>query len=132
MEVWQLLVAIIAAIFGSTGFWSLISQRKSTNKELIDKIDKISKALENLEYKVKETEALNYRTRILRFNKELIKKEKHTEEEFDNILDACDEYVSFCNTYKREFKNHKATLSIENIKRCYQQCEEEHSFLPNE
>lgn len=128
MEVWQLLVAVIVAIFGSTGFWSWLTQRKVSNKDIIDKLNKLENDVKQLDHKVDMNEAITCRARILRFNKELINREKHTEEEFDQALDDCTKYERFCEK-NPDFRNNKAGLSIENIKRCYQLCEEQHDFL---
>lgn len=128
MEVWQLLVAVIAAIFGSTGFWNWMINRKATNKDIMSKLNNVESAVEQLEYKVDKNAAVSCRSRILRFNKELIRNEKHTHEEFTTILDDADVYERFCNDHPN-FRNNYATLSIANIKRCYQQCEEQHDFL---
>ena len=128
MEVWQLLTAVIVAIFGSTGFWSWMTNRKSSNKDIIEKLNKLEDAVEQLDYKVDQNEAITCRARLLRFNKELINREKHTEEEFDQALDDCTKYERFCSK-NPDFRNNKAVLSIENIKRCYKQCEEQNDFL---
>lgn len=128
MEVWQLLTAVIVAIFGSTGFWSWMTNRKSSNKDIIEKLNKLENAVDKLDYKVDQNEAITCRARLVRFNKELINREKHTEEEFDQALDDCTKYERFC-AKNPDFRNNKAVLSIENIKRCYKQCEEQNDFL---
>ena len=128
MERWQLLTTIIVAIFGSTGFWSWLSQRHASNKEILKQVDNLSKKVDSLSYKVDCNEAVECRARVLRFNKELIENERHTTEEFDQALEDCDKYEKFCNKHP-DFRNNKANLSIENIKRCYLKCEEQHDFL---
>ena len=128
MERWQLLTTIIVAIFGSTGFWSWLSQRNASNKVILKRVDDLSKTVDDLSYKVDSNEAVECRARVLRFNKELIENERHTFEEFSTILEDCDKYEEFCDKHK-DFRNSKANLSIENIKRCYSKCEEQHDFL---
>ena len=128
MEKWQLLTAVIVAIFGSTGFWNWLMNRKATNKDLMGKLDSLTDTVKKLDYKVDMNEAVTCRARLLRFNKELIKGEKHTEEEFDQALEDCDTYEKFCEKHP-DFRNNKAVLSIENVKRCYRECEEQHDFL---
>ena len=128
MERWQLLTTIIVAIFGSTGFWSWLSQRHASNKEILNRVDGLAKKVDDLSYKVDCNEAVECRARVLRFNKELIENERHTEEEFTQALEDCDKYEKFCSKHP-DFRNNKASLSIENIKRCYLKCEEQHDFL---
>ena len=128
MERWQLLTTIIAAIFGSTGFWAWLSQRHASNKEILKQVETLTKKVDDLSYKVDQNEAIECRARILRFNKELIENERHTLEEYSTILEDIDKYEGFCNR-NPNFRNNKANLSIENIKRCYLKCEEQHDFL---
>lgn len=122
------ILPIMVAIFASTGFWSWLSQRKASNKDLMDAITSISDKVNEIDYKVDQNEAVSCRARLLAFNKELINKEKHTQEEFDQCLEDCDKYEKFCAAHPN-FKNNKAALSIENIKRCYKVCEEKGDFL---
>lgn len=119
---------IAVAIFASTGFWSWLSQRKATNKDLMKKLDDLSDKVDKIDYKVDQNEAVSCRARLLRFNKELIRKERHTQEEFDQCLEDCDKYEKFCAAHPG-FKNNKAALSIENIKGCYKRCQAEGDFL---
>lgn len=135
MEKWQMLSAIVIAVFGSTGFWSWLSQRKVSNKAIMEKLSNVEGSISNLEtsvdkleYSVDRNAAVSCRSRILRFNKELIKKERHTHEEFTTILEDVDVYERFTREHP-DFRNNFAVLSIENIKRCYQLCEEQHDFL---
>lgn len=97
-------------------------------KEVDEKVTSLEKKIEDIDYKVDRSEAVMCRARILRFNKELIRKEKHTHEEFGQCLEDCDKYEKFCSE-NPDFKNNKAVLSIENIKRCYSRCEEDGDFL---
>lgn len=124
----SLVLPIVVAVFASTGFWSWLSQRKSSNKDLMEAIKSLSDKVDGLNYKVDQNEAISSRARLLRFNKELIKKEKHTQEEFDQCLEDCDKYERFCEAHPG-FKNNKAVLSIANIERCYKACQEEGDFL---
>ena len=128
IEIWQLLVAVVVAIVGSTGFWNWLINRKASNKDLMEKLDKVEDNIGKLEYKVDKNEVITCRARLLRFNRELINQEKHTHEEFKTILDDADVYERFCAAHP-DFRNNYATLSIENIKRCYKRCEEQHDFL---
>ncbi len=124
----SVILPLAVAIFASTGFWSWLSQRKASNKQLMAKLDDLSDKVDKINYKVDQNEAVTCRARLLRFNKELINKERHTMEEFDQCLEDCDKYEKFCTNHPG-FKNNKAALSIENIERCYKSCQEKGDFL---
>lgn len=68
------------------------------------------------------------RTRILRFNDELLRKDRHSKEMFDSVLEDVDFYERYCLDHPR-YKNSKAVLAIANIKRCYEKCEQDNDFL---
>lgn len=68
------------------------------------------------------------RTRILRFNDELLRKDRHSKEMFDSVLEDVDNYERYCTEHPR-YKNSKAVLAIANIKRCYEKCEQDNDFL---
>lgn len=96
--------------------WSFIARHvgRALNKELVDRID--------------ENDAKNARYRIIRFNDEVRHNEKHTEEHFDQILDDIDTYEKYCKMHPL-FPNGKALHSVSNIKKIYEKCCEENSFL---
>lgn len=77
---------------------------------------------------IAENEATTCRYRILRFNDEVLHGQKHTKEHFDQILDDITRYEQFCEGHP-EYENNKAVLAIENIKRVYQKCSDENTFL---
>ena len=78
--------------------------------------------------KLQESEASNARYRILRFDDEIRHKVRHTEEHFNQILDDIDSYEQYCKDHA-SYKNSKAVSAIENVKRTYERCRQERSFL---
>ena len=84
------------------------------NKEVMDKIE--------------EGNAKNARYRIIRFNDEVKHDVKHTEEHFDQIIEDIDTYENYCSDHPH-FPNGKAVHSISNIRKIYDKCSDEHSFL---
>lgn len=68
------------------------------------------------------------RSRILRFNNELVRSIDHTQEDFDEILGVIDAYRTYCRTHE-EYKNNKCTHAIANVERCYDDRLEKHDFL---
>lgn len=120
------IVAIVAAIFGSTGFWQWMADRSKGG--LRQSIEAIRKELDKMKASEDEREANNARRRILRYNDELKRNVKHSLEYFNDILSDVDYYERFCETH-HEYQNSKAVMAIENIRRCYRICTEENSFL---
>lgn len=91
-------------------------------------IDTLNQKMDEMQLKSDRKYATDCRYRIIRFNDELLKQEKHTKEHFDQILTDIDEYEEYCRTDK-DYKNNKAMLAIENIKNTYKKCAEESAFL---
>lgn len=108
-----------------------IDIRDKMNREICgmaDKLDHISQAIAALRKEGKETRIISCRYRILRFDDEIRHDEKHSKEHFDQILDDITEYEKYCEK-NPDFKNNKAVLAIKNIKRIYQNCANEGTFL---
>lgn len=97
-------------------------------KGLEDKLDSVNDALKELKVENGESKATTYRYRILRFADEIRHGTKHSKEHFDQILEDINEYEIYCGEHK-DYKNNKAVLAIENIKRVYQNCANEGTFL---
>lgn len=72
--------------------------------------------------------ATTARYRILRFDDEIRHDIQHTYEHFNQIIDEIDTYEKYCDTHK-DYKNNKAVMAIENIKKTYEKCKEHNSFL---
>lgn len=73
-------------------------------------------------------EANTRRYRILRFDDEIRHNQKHTKEHFDQIMDDITEYERYCSG-NPNYKNNKAVLAIENIKKTYMVCARINDFL---
>lgn len=93
-------------------------------KEIIHINDTITKIKDEND----ERDATNSRIRILRFNDELLNRVDHTKEYFDQILTDIDKYENYCIIHP-DFKNNMTVFAVENIKKCYRECLEEHKFL---
>ncbi len=68
------------------------------------------------------------RTRILRFNNELLREILHTKEEFIEVLHDIDEYERYCAEHE-SYPNNRASLAVENIKNTYRERFKNHDFL---
>lgn len=110
-------------------------QSLDIQKSLWEAIDTVKKAqlnnierLEVLTREIGQSEATTCRYRILRFNDEILHEQRHTKEHFDQILDDITRYEKYCDEHP-EYENNKAILAIKNVKRVYQKCSDENSFL---
>lgn len=69
-----------------------------------------------------------HRSRILHFNTELLRGNKHTQEDFVEVLTEIDFYEHYCREHP-DYENNRAVLAIENIKRVYKDLMENGGFL---
>lgn len=89
----------------------------------------IGKALNaDLNEKMDANEAKTARYRILRFDDEIRHKMRHSKEHFDQIIEDVDTYECYCQDHPR-FPNGKAVSATDNVKRTYEKCKDENSFL---
>lgn len=93
------------------------------------KIDKIQNDLTTMRDDIDRERADNARYRILRFNDEILLHQQHSQEHFNQILGtAISDYEKYVNSHPN-YPNGQAVAAINNIKRVYQKCFEEDSFL---
>lgn len=117
--------------------WSAIGRviGKALNGDVMKKLDVLEdsqrETREQLEEHIRVDDERNadlHRTRILRFNTELLRDNKHTEEEFNDILYNIDCYEKYCANHP-EYQNNRAVHAIKNIERVYDELMGEHEFL---
>ena len=110
--------------------WSWIAQKigKAINGEVLAKVDALSKDLDTLRNENEERNATLCRTHILRFGDEILHGVPHSKEHYLQILIDVDTYEKYCNTHP-DYKNNVAVETIKHIKKMYQKCLEEDSFL---
>lgn len=110
--------------------WNLIGRTigRSINKEVMDRVDVLSKEVDDLR-KDEELERVRFaRQRILRFNDEILFDQRHSKEHFDEILDDITLYENYCADHE-DYENNKAVLAIGTIKEVYKRCLKTHDFL---
>lgn len=117
--------AIIAAVV------SLITFFSTRNTKLMDKMDQIEQKQIEFEKKFDYEMAKQARTRILRFNNDLMCGQNHTKEYFDDIIEnSIDVYENY---YKdpshKNLKNGIAKSAVKNIYRVYDEKIQTNSFL---
>ena len=69
-----------------------------------------------------------HRTRILRFNTECLRHQRHTREDFIDILSEIDEYERYCQAHP-DYKNQRCVHAVKNIGRVYDALLETGDFL---
>ena len=110
--------------------WSALAKAigRALNGEMLEEVKRLQDGFDKHVAQDAEDKAKSKRMRVLRFNDELIQGVRHTKEHFDEILDDITGYEQYCSDHK-EYKNNKAVMAIENVKRIYRRCEEDNSFL---
>lgn len=117
--------------------WSWLARQlgKAINEEMLSKIDTLQKKVEELEKIDKcqneerdKENALEARRRILRFADECRRKDKHSEEYFNNVLEDISAYKDYCLKHT-SFENEKAVMAISIIEEAYRHCYDTNDFL---
>ena len=110
--------------------WSYLANKlgKAFNKELIEKVDNISKEVDKLKNKSDERAANNRRSQILHFGDEIRHGIPHSKEHYDNILIDINEYQNYCSEHP-EYMNNVAVETIKYIKKVYQNHLVKNDFL---
>lgn len=105
-----------------------INHVKEQVKEFREEVDAFRQ--EFLAYKAddEENRIEQSRQQILVFNDELLQEVKHSKERFDNILAEIDKYEKYCAEHPN-YANNKAVLAIRHIKKTYEDCAKNHTFL---
>lgn len=117
--------------------WTWLAEQfgKAANKEMLDKLDKIETRVSDLEKSdnqqanaIQKQEVKAARRRILRFSDEIRKKDRHSEEFFNDVLDDITFYKQYCKSHP-EFENEKAVLAIKLVEATYERCVSDNDFL---
>lgn len=117
------IVSIVIAVFASSGFWAFLTAliQKPQIREVSEKVDMLAEQID-------KQNAVNARTRILRFDDELYNRLGHSQEYFIQILAEIDDYKNYCANHP-EFENNRAVAAIDHIAEVYKKCRDEHKFL---
>lgn len=110
--------------------WSWLAKTigRAINGEVLEKVNETKVQLDEHIRIDDERNADLHRARILQFNTDLLHNINHTEEDFNEILYNIDYYERYCKEHE-EYKNNRAVHAIRNIKRLYDECMKNHSFL---
>lgn len=96
--------------------------------DLRDHIGQMEIKVDDIDNKIDETTAVTARVRILRFNDELLRFEKHTKDAYDQVLRDIDDYEIYCKQHPN-FANNKTKASVLNVKENYNERLRKHDFL---
>lgn len=119
---------IVVAVLASSGLWGVIQYLISRRDKTAEKLDKLTDLVQEVSDRVDTTNATNARTRILRFDDELINGVHHSKEYFQQILEEIDTYEVYCGKHP-DYKNSACTLAIEHIRHIYTKLLEERGFV---
>ena len=119
---------IIIAIIASSGLWGLLQFLISRHDKTCEKIDKLTEMVKEVSDRVDSSSATNARTRVLRFDDELINGVYHSREYFQQTLEEIDTYETYCQKHP-EFKNNACVLAIEHIRRVYSHLQDNNGFI---
>lgn len=110
--------------------WSAIAKciGRAINAEVLEEVKRTRARLDAHIKADDERNADDRRTRILRFNNELIRDIPHTREDFIDILADIDDYEAYCQEHP-EYKNNRAAHAISNIGRVYDERLIKHDFV---
>ena len=131
MNIWSTILsgAVIAALIGLV---EVLLRRMWDNQDkkngVYAKLDRLEQMLAAHIADDEKYKAETKRARILQFNKEVRQKERHSEEEFIEILKVIDEYEDYCRNHP-EHPNNRAVTAIENIKYVYKNANQENDFV---
>jgi hypothetical protein len=124
----DILIAIICAVFASSGLWGLIQFLINRKDSIGEKIDKLTEMVKEVSDRVDSSSATNARTRVLRFDDELINGVHHSREYFQQTLEEIDTYEAYCAKHP-DFKNNACVLAIEHIRRVYSHLQDSNGFV---
>ena len=124
----EIIIAIICAVFASSGLWGLIQFLINRKDSIGEKIDKLTEMVKEVSDRVDSSSATNARTRVLRFDDELINGVHHSREYFQQTLEEIDTYETYCQKHP-EFKNNACVLAIEHIRRVYSHLQDNGGFI---
>lgn len=110
--------------------WSAIARGlgKAFNSEVLREISDTKTKLEDHIKVDDERAADQHRARILAFNTELLRGQRHTREDFIDILTEIDAYESYCKSHP-EYKNSRCKHAVANIGRVYDELLRTGDFL---
>ena len=130
----ELYVALVG--FGSAVLVKVLDYIFSRHSEKKGAIAKLSKKVDDIDSKLdkhiadeQEAKAVEARSRIITADNEISRGLKHSKEWFDSLLEYdITHYQRYCSEHP-DFPNEMTVSAVENIRRVYDKCKKEHTFL---
>ena len=97
------------------------------NKKTNERIDELQKKLDKHISESELKDVQDIRRDILDFANSCMYGRKHTKEQFDFVIKECDDYEDYIE--RKKIKNGVVTSAIKEIRRLYDKCVQENSFL---
>ena len=111
-------------------FWGWLGKiiGETINGEVLKQVGDLTNELNNFKEQQELENVRGARQRILHFCDEILFKQRHSKEHFDEILEDIDVYEKYCREHK-DYENNRAELAISTIREVYKQCLKTHDFL---
>ena len=134
---WSTLIRWIGSRFNSKIDANIDAKIALVRKEIKEVDNKIESVQNELTKHVEESEVKalqDTRRDILDFANACMNNRKHTREQYDFVIRQCDDYEKYIENYNRihpdaKIKNGVIEAAIKEIRRLYDKCYQEHSFL---
>ena len=97
-------------------------------KTIEESIKALAEKVVQIDEKADRREAVSCRVRILRFEDELQRDQRHTKDSFDQVMSDITDYNQYCTDHPK-FRNDQTVQTVEHIRRVYADRLEHHDFL---
>ena len=132
----ETLKTIVLTLIGSGAMWGffqfVIERRDKKNdklKEILEKMDGLSKKIDKIDAEGAEREAIAARVRILDFMDGLLEGRRRTKDAYDQVICSdITKYEQYCKDHP-EFKNNQTQATINYITQDYTKRLDKHDFL---
>ena len=128
-------ISMIGQKIGQSITKDLSDQMKEMNKKIDDnneamktQLEGVEKKVDKIDYQFHEHNAVEARTRILRFGDEVSHGKNHSRDHFQQVLLDITNYNQYCVDHKN-FKNDMTKITAERIKEDYMIKDRDNSFL---
>lgn len=127
LEMVQVIGAVAVALFGGQGFWTWLSTRKASNKQILSEIKSIRKDLDDEKQERIEETTSGMRWFLLSFARECRKGEEHDKEQWSYALNQAKRYETYCK--KHEIENGVIEADTAYIRGLYEELSRSHKLL---
>lgn len=125
----DVLPALIAGVVSVILANSAAKREKEKEKNVIvERLDDLSRKLDNHIQEDNEAKADEGRLRVLRFGDEVRRGIQHTEEHWTDILRDIDRYEDYCDSHP-DYENNRATRTIQYLKNVFDEHLTNNDFL---